>query len=317
MESIYGYVERITFQNPENGYTIAHLQEPGRKATTCIVGTLPSVRPGETVRCFGQWKQHLIHGRQFVVSECRMEAPADLVGIKKYLGSGLIKGIGPKYAARIVEKFGVDTLNIIETDPKRLLDIDGLGPKRLSLITNCWTDQKSIREVMIFLQGHGVSPAFAQKIYKKYGNESIHTVKDNPHGLARDVHGIGFKTADTIAQNLGVAKDSPKRIDAGIEFVLSELAGDGHVCFPVSDFLLEAEKILEAPGSLIESRLANLKDQRRIELFDLIHGGKQTKFVWGIFLFMAEVGIANEIQRLQQAACRLWQVDVPKALDWV
>jgi len=138
-ENIFGFIERITFQNPENGYTVAQLQQPKRKGLTCIVGSMPSVRPGETIRCFGSWKQHLVHGKQFIVTECRIEAPADLLGIKKYLGSGLIKGIGPIYAARIVEKFDVDTLNIIDQDPDKLLEVEGLGQKRLDKIKSCWS----------------------------------------------------------------------------------------------------------------------------------------------------------------------------------
>jgi exodeoxyribonuclease V alpha subunit len=317
METIYGYVERITFQNPETGYTIAQLQEPKRKGTTCIVGTFPCIQPGETIRCFGQWKQHLVHGRQFVVSESRIEAPADLVGIKKYLGSGLIKGIGPAYANRIVEKFDVETLNIIDLYPDRLLEVARLGPKRVEKIKSCWADQKSIRNVMIFLQGHGVSPAFAQKIYKNYGNESIQKVKENPYSLAKDIFGIGFKTADTIAQKLGIEKDSPKRIDAGIEFVLSELSSDGHVCYPVAEYIIAAETMLESDRANIETRLAFLKNEGRIELFDLMHENKKKPFIWMSSLFMAEIGISREVVRLQKATSRLRSVDVDKALAWV
>ena len=148
MEQIHGYIERITFQNPENGYTVAQLQIPGRREPVCIVGTFPNVRPGETVRCVGEWKRHLVHGQQFTVEECYIEAPADIVGIKKYLGSGLIKGVGPTYAKRIVEKFGVETLHIIDEAPHRLLDVQGLGAKKLETIKSCWNEQKSIREVM-------------------------------------------------------------------------------------------------------------------------------------------------------------------------
>lgn len=317
MENLFGFIERITFQNPENGFTIAKLQQPKRKETTCIVGIMPSLRPGETVRCFGKWKQHLIHGSQFEVSECRIEAPADIIGIKKYLGSGLIKGIGPVYAARIVQKFGVDTLNIIDLEPSRLLEVEGLGAKRMEKIKTCWEEQKSIREVMIFLQSHGVSPTYAQKIFKKYGSESIQRVKENPFNLARDIFGIGFKIADSISEKLGIGRDSPQRIDAGIEFVLTELSGDGHVCYPVPEFLIEAEKILENNQALISSRLDILKHEGRIELFELVHEGKKGEFIWVRSLFMAEVGIAREITRLKKSPCNLRQIDINRALDWV
>lgn len=317
MEQICGYVERITFQNVENGYTIAHIQEPGRSTLTCIVGSLPSIRPGETIRCFGDWKQHLIHGRQFIVSQHRIEMPADITGIKKYLGSGLIKGIGHSYAARIVEKFGSNTLSIIDESPEKLLEVSGLGQKRVDKIQACWGEQKSIREVMIFLQSYNVSPSYAQKIFKKYGVHSIKNVKENPYNLARDIFGIGFKIADTIAKTMGITTNSPKRIDAGIEFVLSECSSDGHACLPVHEFLISASSILEVENTHIQERLLPLKEEGRIELFDLMHEGALTPFVWIRSLFAAEVGIAREVKRLKAASCNLREIQVTKALDWV
>lgn len=318
MEQIYGYIERITFHNIENGYTVAQLKQPRRTELTCIVGTMPGLQPGETVRCFGQWKNHLIHGRQFEVSSFRVEAPADIVGIKKYLGSGLIKGIGPKYAGRIVEKFGVDTLNIIDLSPEKLLEVTGLGQKRIEKIKTCWAEQRSIREVMVFLQTYGVSPAFAQKIFKAYGAQSIAKVKDNPFNLARDIHGIGFKTADTIASKMGIAKDSDTRVDAGIEYVLSQLSGDGHVCYPVQEFVIEAEKHLEVPIPHIERRLTHLNEENRIQLADLLEeAGHKRQYVWIRPLYLAETGIAKELRRLKESSCHLRRIDADRALIWV
>lgn len=317
MDQICGYIERITFQNSENGYTIAQLKMPSRSDLVCIVGSMPAIKPGETVRCVGQWKQHLIHGRQFCVNECKVEAPADIMGIKKYLGSGLIKGIGPVYAARIVQKFGIDTLNIIDQHPDRLLEIEGLGEKRLDKISSCWSEQKSIREVMIFLQSHGVSPTYAQKIYKSYGDKSITKVKENPYHLAKDIFGIGFLTADTIAQKVGIAHDSSQRVDAGIEFVLYELSNEGHVCYPSLDFLDAAEKILEVPRDFIDSRIAHLAKEERIIVFDLIVDGTTKSHVWARPFFNAEIGISRELMRIKKGACKLRQVDVPRALQWV
>lgn len=317
LESICGYIERITFQNPENGYTIAQLKQPKHSDLTCIVGIMPALQPGETVRCFGSWKLHLVHGRQFMVSECRIEAPADVMGIKKYLGSGLIKGIGPIYAERIVQKFDVETLTIIDQFPERLSEVKGLGGKKLESIKACWAEQRSIREVMIFLQTYGVSPTYAQKIFKFYGENSIQKVKENPFHLARDIFGIGFKKADTIAQRLGITLNAPQRVDAGIEYVLSELSQDGHVCYPIQDFALEAEKILEVDKALIQTRIDTLKEEERIVLFELISQGQPHQYVWSKPLFMAEVGIAREIARLKKAPCHLRQVDIKKALDWV
>ncbi len=317
MEQVCGYIERLTFHNLENGYTVAQLQQAKKSELTCIVGCMPGIQPGETVRCFGAWKTHLIHGRQFEVANYKVEAPADIVGIKKYLGSGLIKGIGPKYASRIVDAFGADTLAIIEDCPEKLLEIAGLGTKRIEKIKACWIEQKSIRDVMVFLQGNGVSPAFAQKIFKTYGSQSITKVKDNPFCLARDIFGVGFKTADTIAQKMGITKDSDQRIDAGIEYVLSQLSGDGHVCYPVDDFLKEGEKTLEVTPDQIERRLQGLQQEGRIELADLIEEGKKKRFVWLKPLFLAEIGIARELRRLKKGVSSLRQIDAGKAVQWV
>lgn len=316
-EEIYGYIERLTYHSTENGFTVAQLQQSKRKELTCITGTMPGIQPGMTVRCRGEWKNHLIHGRQFEVASFSIEAPADIVGIRKYLGSGLIKGIGAKYADRIVEKFGTETLNIIETSPERLFEISGLGAKRIDTIKVKWVEQKSIRDVMIFLQGHGVSPAFAQKIYKTYGTQSIAKVKENPYCLARDIFGVGFKTADTLAQKMGIAKDSVQRIDAGIEYVLSQLSDDGHVCFPVPHFIVEAEKSLEVPLNQIEGRLEHLQGEDRLELAQLIFEGKKERFVWIKPLFIAEMGIVRELRRLKRGVSPLRQIQTGKAIDWV
>lgn len=317
MEQVFGYIERITFQNEENGYTVAQLKEIKKKDLTCIVGTMPTVLPGVTVRCYGGWKQHLIHGRQFEVDHYQIEAPSDIVGIKKYLGSGLIKGIGPVYAGRIVEKFGIDTLNIIDRDPDQLLEIDGLGPKKLNRIKTCWSEQKSIREVMLFLQTYGVSPSFAQKIFKTYGPQSVTLVRENPFRLAKDIFGIGFKTADTIAGKMGIAKESRQRIEAGIEYVLSELSNDGHVCYPVDEFLKEAAQVLEIPGELIQNQLESLKKEQRIELTSLIYVGNPTEFIWLMPLYVAEAGIGKELKRLKHSPCFIRSVDTAKAITWV
>lgn len=317
MEEIVGYIERITFQNPENGFTIAQLKESRKTELTCIVGVMPSICPGETIRCQGKWKQHLIYGVQFEVQNFKTETPATVEGIKKYLGSGLIKGIGRTYAKRIVEKFGVDTLEIIEKNPGQLLEVQGLGKKRLELIKNCWAEQRSVRDIMIFLQSNGVSPSYAQKIYKIYGERSIEKVQQNPYQLARDVRGIGFKTADMIAQTMGVDKESPQRIEAGIEHILLELCNDGHVCFPRHEFLKAATAILETNETNVENCIEALEQNRRIEVMDLLCEGQVTPFLWSKLLFMAEIGIARELKRIRDGVCALRQVDTAKALDWV
>lgn len=317
MDEIFGYIERITFQNPENGYTVAQLKEAKNKDFTCIVGSMPALQPGETVRCQGQWKQHLVFGRQFVVEKYRPEAPADIVGIKKYLSSGLVKGIGVKYAARIVDAFGENTLNIIDEHPERLLEVEGLGKKRVENIHSCWSQQKSIREVMIFLQSNGVSPAYAQKVYKQYGNESIKKVKENPYQLSRDINGIGFKSADKIAQTMGIAKNAVGRIDAGIEYALLDCSDEGHVCCPVLEFLKIAQELLEVDQTLIESRFSTLVEEKRIEIGEMVFDGSMTRFIWLKRLFLSEIGISRQLSRLRRNSCQLRKIDITKALDWV
>ena len=317
MEAIVGYIERITFQNSENGYTVAQLKVAKFKELVCIVGMMSTILPGVTVRCQGEWKQHLVHGRQFMVSQYQIEAPADIIGIKKYLGSGLVKGIGHIYAGRIVEKFGIDTLNVIDQNPEKLLEVAGLGKKRIDKIKECWTEQKSVREVMIFLQSHDISPAYAQKIFKNYGMQCITKVQQNPYILAREISGIGFKIADAIAKKMGIAHDSPQRIDAGVDHVLSELSKEGHVCFPVDEFVKEAAEKLEVPLEAVKSRLCILKNERFIEIFDLLANQKIQTFIWNMPLFMAETGIAREVRRLNSSVCSLRSVDMLKALEWV
>lgn len=317
MAELTGYIERITFQNAENGYTIAQLKEKQLNQLHCIVGSLPGIKPGETVRCIGDWSQHLIYGQQFVVSSYHVEAPSDIIGIKKYLGSGLIKGIGPKYASRIVEKFGVDTLEIIDKHPEKLKSIEGLGQKRLDMIKACWSEQKSIRDVMIFLQSHGVSPAYAQKVFKTYGDKSIAKVQENPFNLARDIFGIGFKTADSIAQKLGISKDSPGRIDAGIEQMLVDTKDDGHACMPLKELIKLAEEALDASAQMIEERFTPLMQEGRIEITEMFHEGKIEKFIWLKSLFLSEVGISRQLKRIRFAPCTLRTIDTERALHWV
>lgn len=317
MDTITGHIERITFQNSDTGFTVAVLQQPGKKETTCIVGTLPGLQPGETIRCIGSWQRHLVHGSQFSVHEYKCETPADIAGITKYLGSGLVKGIGPKFASKIVDAFGTETLNVIDSDPDRLLEVEGIGKKRVERLKSCWNAQKSIREVMVFLQSHGVSTLYAQKIFKIYGSHSIQKVKDNPYSLARDIKGIGFKSADKIALTLNIAKESPQRVDAGIEHLLSSLSDEGHVCYPLNELKVLAQEILEVSSENIEGRLFCLKEEKRIDQLNLFIDGVALSHIWIKSLFVAEVGIAREIIRLTQSKCHLRQVDIAKALIWV
>lgn len=317
MECISGSIERITFQSDENGYCIAYLHSPDKTDLICIVGTMPGLQPGESIRCWGNWKKHLIYGNQFEVETFKTEIPADINGIKKYLGSGLIKGIRESYAQKIVDAFGISTFDILDSQSHRLKEVKGIGKKRIESIVSSWTLQKSIRDIIIFLQGHGVSNSYAQKIYKTYGNQSIQKLQENPYALARDIFGIGFKTADHIAQQLGMPHQASQRVDAGIEYVLFELANEGHVCYPLEEFLSKASEMLVVEVTLIQERANALSTEERIIILPLTVGVERKPHIWLKGLFTAEVGIAREIARIHSTPSYLRKVDVEKALTWV
>src|ERR1700689_1598385 len=262
-----GVLERVTFSNPETGYTIARIapdrgtgRGPVSADTELItaVGPLLGAQVGESLRLRGRWTSHLKYGRQFEVASYTTVLPATEQGIRRYLGSGLIKGIGPVMAERMVSHFGTDIMHIIDDEPGRLVEVPGLGPKRSARIKDAWAEQKAIKEVMIFLQGVGVSTSLAVKIYKKYGDESIDTVKQQPYQLAADIWGIGFKTADTIAASGGIARDSPERIKAGLAYTLSEAADDGHCYLPEHVLIADATKILGVAETLIAPQIPDL-----------------------------------------------------------
>jgi exodeoxyribonuclease V alpha subunit len=262
-----GVLERVTFCNPETGYTIARIapdrgtgRGPVSASTELVtaVGPLLGAQVGESLRLRGRWSSHVKYGRQFEVHSYTTVLPATEQGIRRYLGSGLIRGIGPVMAERMVAHFGVDIMHVIDDEPERLVEVPGLGPKRSARIKDAWAEQKAIKEVMIFLQGSGVSTSLAVKIYKKYGDESIDTVKQEPYRLAADIWGIGFKTADTIAASVGIARDSPERIKAGLAHTLSEAADDGHCFLPEHLLVTEAAKILGVPANQIAPLIPDL-----------------------------------------------------------
>ena len=245
MATIQGLLERITYYNEENDFVVAKLHEEGKRELTTIVGNLSGITLGESLKLTGRWVQNKKFGEQFQVERFEITVPATLYGIQKYLGSGLIKGIGPIMAERIVKKFGLDTLEIIEKRPNRLSEVEGIGPKRIAMITKAWEEQKEVKEIMIFLQGHGVSATYSAKIYKHYGNRAIEVVKRNPYRLAQDIQGIGFITADRIAQNIGIASDSIIRAKAGLLYVLNELTEEGHVYYPEEPFNPQGKRDIE------------------------------------------------------------------------
>jgi len=312
-DQISGCVENIVFTSEETGFTVASLKEPRKKDLTSIVGTLPLLQPGETLHCEGIWRHHPRHGKQFEVLTYKQSAPQDLLGIKKYLESGFIRGIGPTYAKRIVEKFGLQTLRVIDETPKRLLEVEGIGEKRIDLIEKNWRDQKNIRHVMIFLQGHQIGPSLAQKIYKLYGDESIEKVKENPYALAKKIFGVGFKTADTIAKNLGFPPTSCHRIAAGIEFLLWQVSQEGHVCLPNQELLSSAKALLEVDENLIESELENQINQQKLICKEI----EGRIYYWVKPLYQCEIGIARELVRLKEESCCIRSIDTEKAIEWV
>jgi exodeoxyribonuclease V alpha subunit len=325
-----GVLERVTFANPETGYTIARIgtSRGGGSDLVTAVGPLLGAQVGESLRLRGRWTSHPKFGRQFEVHSYTTVLPATTQGIQRYLGSGLIKGIGPVMAERMVAHFGVDIMHVIDNEPGRLIEVEGLGPKRTAMITAAWAEQKAIKEVMVFLQGVGVSTSLAVRIYKKYRDEAISVVRDEPYRLAADVWGIGFKTADTIATAVGIARDSPERIKAGLAYTLSEAADDGHCYLPAPNLMADAAKILEVPAELITPCLDELAAAEGVIREEVPAGGPagpgtaaQVPAVYLPPFFMAERSLASALLRLLATrADRLAafkEVDWDKALAWL
>ncbi len=302
METLRGTVERIVFTNEENGYTIARLSVRGRYDLLTIVGNMAGVQPGAVLRVSGRWKNHPTYGEQFVVEDYAEERPATVEGIRKYLGSGLIKGIGPVTAGRIAEHFGTYTLDVIDEDIQRLVEVPGVGPHRVKIIAEAWETQKAIKDIMLFLQSHNVSTRLAVKIYKTYGDESIEMVQSDPYRLARDVYGIGFITADSIARNLGVPEDAPSRLQAGLIHTLNTLADAGHVYVPQSKLIADAAQILKQPPEIIEPELVSLTEAERIFIDPDID--PDAPAVYLMPFYRAEVAVAQRLHRLLKDPAR-------------
>jgi exodeoxyribonuclease V alpha subunit len=329
LATLEAVLERITYANEETGYTVARVSARGSGAELLtIVGNLLGAQPGESLRLHGRWKSHPQYGRQFEVANYTTVLPATLQGIRRYLGSGLIKGIGPKMAERIVTYFELDTLRVIEEEPERLLEVPGLGPKRTAKISAAWEEQKAIKEVMVFLQGVGVSTSLAVRIYKTYQDSSIAVVKNAPYRLASEVWGIGFKTADKIAQSLGIPPDSPERIKAGVQYTLSEASDEGHCYLPQESLIADAAQILSVDSPLIEPALDTLIAEGGVMCERLTqrnaHDPEDNAAVNAIYLlpfYRAEVSLANGLLRLLGAPSdrlsAFQTVDWDKALGWL
>lgn len=286
-------VERITYQNPDNGYSIMKVKVKGYNDLVTLVGNLLDVPVGSVLLCDGDWKVDKKYGSQFVAESWEEVMPATIYGIEKYLGSGLVKGIGPKFAHLIVEKFGTETIDIIESDINRLYEVVGIGKKRVEKIAESWEKQKDIKNVMIFLQGYGVSTAYAAKIYRQYGKESIDKVKDDPYRLADDIWGIGFKTADGIASKMGYEKNDLRRCRSGILFTLGQLSNEGHVYAEEEQLLTTAKSLLEAEEEPIRQAMDDM-----IQTKDLI---KEDESIYMPPFFYAENGTAKRLVELTEA----------------
>ncbi|CAA6800215.1 MAG: RecD-like DNA helicase YrrC [uncultured Aureispira sp.] len=316
MEKIEGSLEHIVYRNEENGYTVGKLLKMGYAEITTIVGSMMGVQVGETLICQGHWKKDKKFGKQFVVEAFDVKIPSTTRGIELYLASGSVAGVGTAFAKRIVDHFGEKTLEIFDTAPKRLLEIEGIGKKKLERIESAWAKQKDIRQVMIFLQNYGVSPAYAQRIFKVHGQQSIEKVKDNPYRLATEVEGIGFKKSDAIAQKMGMDVNAPARIASGIEFTLEQVARMGHSCYPVDALVKEAAMLLGVALESVEAELSGLAAKERVVLKLLSHKTDRPRtFAWSKINYNYEKEIGEEVDRLQTFEDVFKETDLDLALE--
>ena len=323
MDTLSGVIERLTFHNPENGYTVAKVST--RRGLVTAVGNMAGVHVGASVEMRGEWTHHPKFGRQFKVADYRTVLPATAAGIEKYLGSGLIKGVGPVTAKRIVRHFGADALRIIDEEPDRLLEVLGVGRKRVAMIKKAWAEQKQIKEVMIFLQSHGVSTGLAVKIYKHYGDAAIGILQTNPYQLQRDIYGIGFKTADKIARALGIPHDSPERVAAGVQYVLNQETDQGHVFTPREALVKKASELLEVPPELVEEAIDRLRAEEQVKVeaptYQVQPESAQLRESEAVYLtsmYYSEVGVAAGLRRLKDARLATGTTRLPafQTFDW-
>jgi exodeoxyribonuclease V alpha subunit len=315
-------LERITYAHEETGYTVARVATERGSDLLTVVGPLAGAQPGESLKLTGRWSSHPKYGRQFEVESFTTVLPATIQGIQRYLGSGLVKGVGPVFAERIVDHFGLQTLEIIESEPHRLIEVPGVGPKRTARITQAWAEQQAIKDVMLFLQSVQVSTSLAVRIYKTYGDSAISVVRDEPYRLAADVWGIGFKTADSIAGAVGIPHDSPERVKAGLQFTLSEAADAGHCYLPAERLGADAVKILDVPADLVQRCLDELVAAEGV-VREPVPGpdGEDLPAVYLVPFHRAELSLAGGIRRLLGARddrlAAFASVDWNRALGWL
>jgi exodeoxyribonuclease V alpha subunit len=312
-EVLAGIIERVTFHNAENGFCVLRAKARGYRDLVTVIGHAAAISPGEWVMASGEWVNDRTHGQQFKAQFLKTSAPTSIDGIEKYLGSGMIRGIGPVYAKKLVRVFGDKVFDIIEAKPDRLREVAGIGPLRSKRITDAWAEQKVVREIMVFLHEHTAGTARAVRIYKTYGTDAVQIMTENPYRLAQDIRGIGFKTADAIAMKLGIEKTAMIRVRAGISFALTEAIDEGHCGLPIENLVPLGEELLEVPQELVRTALdLELSDGR--VMADSV-GDTQCVFLAG--LYRAERGIADGLVRLDNGSLPWPQIDPEKALPWV
>ncbi len=313
VERLSGSIERVTFHSEETGFCVLKVSVRGQKDYVNVIGSATTASAGEYIECEGFWTNDRTHGLQFKTTHLKIVPPTTIEGIEKYLGSGMVKGIGSHFAKVLVNAFGADVFNVIDKDPARLTTLPGIGKKRMECVTSAWAEQKVVREIMIFLQSHGIGTARAVRIYKTYGEDAINKVRENPYRLALDIHGIGFNTADTLAQRLGIASDSMIRAQAGVRHVLQEMSGDGH-CAAEWDVLKKtASKLLEIPESVIETAISEEIMAENLVQDDI--KGKRCLFLTP--LFRAETGVASNLMSLLRGKTGWADISPEKAIPWV
>jgi exodeoxyribonuclease V alpha subunit len=312
--TLRGTIERITYHNEENGYSVVQLLPDGQATTITVVGNMLGINIGESVALTGAWVAHSQYGRQFKAETVQTVLPATVAGIERYLGSGLIKGIGPVTAKRIVRKFGAETLTVIEQEPERLLEVLGVGRKRVDMIAKAWAEQQKIKEVMLFLQSHNVSTGLAVRIYKRYGDDAVEVVRSDPYRLAREVYGIGFLTADKIARELGIAPDAPERVAAGVAYALSQAADEGNTYLPEKELTKRAAELLgvaepqagegihtllEAEQVWVEGETPSWAGERAVRA--PVTALAEERPVYLLPFYYGEVGVTARLRRLAEA----------------
>ena len=312
-EVLAGLVERVTYHNAENGFCVLRIKARGYRDLVTAVGHAATVSAGEWITATGEWVNDRTHGQQFKTRFLRTSAPTTTEGIEKYLGSGMIRGIGPVYAGKMVRAFGAKVFDVIEADPDRLREVTGIGPMRAKRIADAWAEQKIVREIMLFLHSHGVGTARAVRIFKTYGADAVQVMSENPYRLARDIRGIGFKTADAIAMKLGIDKRAMIRLRAGISYALTEAMDEGHCGLPTAELVPLASALLEVAVELVQAAL-------ELELAEnaIIAGTvSEIACVFLAGLYRAERVIAERIMRLAEGTLPWPDIDPEKALPWV